>query len=225
MHRSVLARWDEKCLPLGLRMEKGMETVHLSTKEGMVRFLKFLLDACEDPKSVGGGKDKTRERAAIAGFIMWTLAIYGRRFLYNHSTFFKTVFLKLVELREDVKRLEGFEHHLLEEGTAMLLLFKSTRKPPVSQKVYVTLLPLLHQCLAKEKIEKISRVLERAKAVCNLKPEAIDDEEEEEDEDEEDEPPVSSHEPSLSSDEKHQDVEEEIVEKTSSYGGFLSWFW
>lgn len=219
MQLPLLARWDEKCLPLGLRIEKGMESIDMSTKEGMFRFVKFLLAACEDLKSVGGGKDKKRERVAITGFIMWTLGIYGRRFLYSHSTFFKTVFLKLIELREQVKRLDGYENHLLEEGTTMLLFFKSTKMPPVSQKVYVTLLPLLHQCLAKEKIENFNRVLERAKAVCRVKPMTVCDEE--------DELVVASNEPSVASDkpEKHQDVEEEIVEKTSSYGGFLSWFW
>jgi len=231
----LVMKWDEVCLPLGLRFDYDLSEEDLSTKDGMCAFVKHLLAASQDPASVGGscslGLRRQSQRAAMSEVIMWFLIVYGREFLCTHKTFFKVVLLKLVELREQVKTMNGLEKTLVLTLTEFLLFYKRIGSSVFKPKVYVSILPLLHSALSDAPTPCFT---ERFGRVCTMQLDGTVHHVNEpvqvgmvETQDEKEEiVEVDSREP-VEVVEERQDEKEEIVEKSPSRSSWFSfsWFW
>lgn len=231
----LVMKWDEVCLPLGLRFEYDLRDVHLSSTHDMVALVKYLLKVCHEPHLIGGSSSdtmkRTTQRVAITEVLYWVLMAYGRKFVCTYAKIFKVLLLKLVELREVVKMYEGLENSFVTTGTQVLLFYKVYGSQIFKPRFYVALLPILHASLCAKHIpysywerteelctweEKDYRQLCDYAAFTKEKQQTI-------------EPPVVdnlSKDDTVSTDaSKDEKDENEIVEKVPPSRSWLSWIW
>lgn len=231
---ALAMKWDEMCLPLGLRFEYNLRNVRLTKTKDLTDFIKFLLGVCEDPSKLGvtkrEGLEVKKQRVALSEIMFWTIVVYGGKFLCMYTHFFRTFLLKFVELREYVKTRPELEDSFLTTGTQILLFYKTYGSKVLKPYFYVSCLSILHASLCKEPMS--SCLLEKLKILRQL-------------EYEHDRPPPSwssdmknnLNEPSLDnnipSDDSSgtldntlskDDQNDEVVEKVSSKS-WLSWIW
>ena len=231
----LVMKWDEVCLPLGLRFDYDLSEKDLSTKDGMCAFVKHLLAAAQDPASVGGscspGFRRQAQCAAMSEVIMWFLIVYGREFLCTQQKFFKVVLLKLVELREEVKTMNGLEKTLVLTLTEFLLFYKRVGSSVFKPKLYVSILSLFRGAFSDAPTPCFTERFGRIRTMqldgtvhhfyepVEVGTVEIQDEKEEIVE-------VDSRGP-VEVVEERQDEKEEIVEKLPSRSSWFSfpWFW